>query len=105
MKMIRAVIQPFRLDQVRAALQSAGVEGLSVTECEGHGRQGGLTPAMRAGGHMRSLAPKLLIEIVIPSQQLHDAIDAISQGARVGNAGDGKIFVSSIEQAVSIRTA
>jgi nitrogen regulatory protein P-II 1 len=104
MKKIEAVIKPFKLDDVREALSEVGVSGLTVTEVKGFGRQKGHTELYRGAEYVVDFLPKIKIEAVIPSNLLDAAVDAIIKSARTGKIGDGKIFISSVEQVVRIRT-
>ncbi len=104
MKIIMAVIKPFKLDEVRDALTAAGVHGLTVTEVKGYGRQKGHTEIYRGAEYAVSFLPKLKIEVAVPADMASKVVDAIVASARTGQIGDGKIFVSSLEQAVRIRT-
>ena len=104
MKIVMAIIKPFKLDEVRDALTAIGVHGLTVTEVKGYGRQKGHTEIYRGAEYAVSFLPKLKIEVAIGSDLVPQVIEAISDAAKTGQIGDGKIFVSSIEQAVRIRT-
>lgn len=104
MKKIEAIIKPFKLDDVREALSSIGVNGMSVTEIKGFGRQKGHTELYRGAEYVVDFLPKLRLEIVISDQQLDECIEAISNAARTGKIGDGKIFVSTVDQVIRIRT-
>jgi nitrogen regulatory protein P-II 2 len=104
MKMIVAVIKPFKLDEVRQALVNAGVEGLSVSEVKGYGRQKGHTEIYRGAEYEINFLPKLKIELVVPADMLDHALEAISGAAKTGKIGDGKIFVMDIEKSIRIRT-
>ena len=104
MKKIEAIVKPFKLDEVREALSELGVSGLTVTEVKGFGRQKGHTELYRGAEYVVDFLPKVKIEVVIPEPLLEKAIDAIIKAARTGKIGDCKIFVSSVEQAVRIRT-
>jgi nitrogen regulatory protein P-II 2 len=104
MKLITTVIKPFKLDEVREALTAAGVHGMTVSEVKGYGRQQGHTEIYRGAEYAVNFLPKLKIEIAVASEQAQAVIDAISSSARTGQIGDGKIFVSPIEQAIRIRT-
>jgi nitrogen regulatory protein P-II 1 len=104
MKKIEAVIKPFKLDDVREALSEVGVSGLTVTEVKGFGRQKGHTELYRGAEYVVDFLPKIKIEVVVPANLLDAAVDAIIKSARTGKIGDGKIFVSSVEQVVRIRT-
>jgi len=104
MKKIEAVIKPFKLDEVREALSEIGVSGLTVTEVKGFGRQKGHTELYRGAEYVVDFLPKVKIEIVVADGEVDNAIDAIIKAARTGKIGDGKIFVSTVEQVVRIRT-
>ena len=104
MKIVMAIIKPFKLDEVRDALTSIGVHGLTVTEVKGYGRQKGHTEIYRGAEYAVSFLPKLKIELAVTSDQVQSVIDAISSVARTGQIGDGKIFVSPLDQAIRIRT-
>ncbi len=104
MKKIEAIIKPFKLDEVKEALQDAGVQGLSVVEVKGFGRQKGHTELYRGAEYVVDFLPKVKIEVVLPDDQVERAIAAISDAARTDKIGDGKIFVSPVDQAIRIRT-
>jgi len=104
MKKIEAVIKPFKLDEVREALSEVGVSGLTVTEVKGFGRQKGHTELYRGAEYVVDFLPKVKIEVVVADGEVDNAIDAIIKAARTGKIGDGKIFVSAVEQVVRIRT-
>jgi nitrogen regulatory protein P-II 1 len=104
MKKIEAVIKPFKLDEVREALSEIGVNGLTVTEVKGFGRQKGHTELYRGAEYEVDFLPKVKIEVVVPNSLLETAMDAVIRSARTGKIGDGKIFVSTVEQVVRIRT-
>ena len=104
MKKIEAVIKPFKLDEVREALSDVGVSGLTVTEVKGFGRQKGHTELYRGAEYVVDFLPKVKIEIVVPDDVVEMAIDAIVKAARTGKIGDGKIFITSVERVVRIRT-
>ncbi len=104
MKKIEAIIKPFKLDEVKEALQDAGVQGLSVIEVKGFGRQKGHTELYRGAEYVVDFLPKVKIEVVLPDDMVETAIEAIVSAARTDKIGDGKIFVSSVEQAIRIRT-
>jgi nitrogen regulatory protein P-II 1 len=104
MKKIDAVVKPFKLDEVREALSEIGVSGLTVTEVKGFGRQKGHTELYRGAEYVVDFLPKVKIEIVVADNILEQAIEAIIKAARTGKIGDGKIFVTSVEQVVRIRT-
>lgn len=104
MKKIEAVIKPFKLDEVKEALQEVGVQGLSVIEVKGFGRQKGHTELYRGAEYVVDFLPKVKIELVVDDDQVDGAIAAIIEAARTEKIGDGKIFVSPVEQAIRIRT-
>ena len=104
MKKVEAVIKPFKLDEVKEALQEIGIQGLSVLEAKGFGRQKGHTELYRGAEYVVDFLPKVKIEVVVDDAVLDQTIDAISGAARTGKIGDGKIFVSGVDQAVRIRT-
>ena len=104
MKKIEAIIKPFKLDEVKEALQDVGVQGLSVIEVKGFGRQKGHTELYRGAEYIVDFLPKVKIEVVLDDDQVDAAIEAIVDAARTEKSGDGKIFVSPIEQALRIRT-
>ncbi|MEF8725030.1 MAG: P-II family nitrogen regulator [Candidatus Accumulibacter phosphatis] len=104
MKKIEAIIKPFKLDEVREALSEIGVTGLTVTEVKGFGRQKGHTELYRGAEYVVDFLPKVKIEIVVSDAVVEGAIDAIVKAARTGKIGDGKIFVTTVEQVVRIRT-
>ena len=104
MKMITAVIKPFKLDEVREALSDIGVQGITVTEVKGFGRQKGHTELYRGAEYVVDFLPKVKIEAAIADELVDRAIEAIEGAARTGKIGDGKIFVSALEQVVRIRT-
>jgi nitrogen regulatory protein P-II 2 len=104
MKIVMAVIKPFKLEEVRDALTALGVHGLTVTEVKGYGRQKGHTEIYRGAEYAVSFLPKLKIEVAVASELVGHVIDAITAAARTGQIGDGKIFVTSLEKAVRIRT-
>lgn len=104
MKLVMAVIKPFKLDEVRQALTALGVQGLTVTEVKGYGRQKGHTEIYRGAEYAVSFLPKLKIEIAVNSDQVDAVLDAIIGAAKTGQIGDGKIFVTDIDKAVRIRT-
>jgi nitrogen regulatory protein P-II 2 len=99
-----AVIKPFKLDEVREALTAIGIQGMTVTEVKGYGRQKGHTEIYRGAEYTVSFLPKVKIEIAVPADMADRAVEAISSAAKTGQIGDGKIFVYSIDQAVRIRT-
>jgi nitrogen regulatory protein P-II 1 len=104
MKKIEAVIKPFKLDEVKEALQELGVQGMTVLEAKGYGRQKGHTELYRGAEYVVDFLPKIKIEVVVSDSQLTPALEAISAAARTGRIGDGKIFVSDIIEVVRIRT-
>jgi nitrogen regulatory protein P-II 1 len=104
MKKIEAVIKPFKLEEVREALSGIGINGLTVTEVKGFGRQKGHTELYRGAEYIIDFLPKVKLELVVSDDILDDAIDAIVKSAHTGKIGDGKIFVFSVEQALRIRT-
>jgi len=104
MKMIRAIIKPFKLDDVKDALAEVGVSGLTVTEVRGHGRQKGHTELYRGAEYNVDFVPKTELMVVLDDDQAEKAVHAIIESARSGKVGDGKIFVSNIEQVIRIRT-
>ncbi|HET7887707.1 MAG TPA: P-II family nitrogen regulator [Bradyrhizobium sp.] len=104
MKIVSAVIKPFKVEDVRDALTAIGVHGLTVTEVKGYGRQKGHTEVYRGAEYTVSFLPKIKIEIAVASDQLDKTIEAIISAAKTGQIGDGKIFVTSLERAVRIRT-
>ena len=104
MKMITAVIKPFKLDDVREALSSLGVQGITVSEVKGFGRQKGHTELYRGAEYVVDFLPKVKIEAAISDEMVEGAVEAITAAANTGKIGDGKIFITSIEEAVRIRT-
>ena len=104
MKRITAIIKPFKLDEVREALAEVGVTGLTVTEVKGFGRQKGHTELYRGAEYVVDFLPKVKVEVVVADAALDNAIDAIVRAARTGRIGDGKIFVTAVEQVIRIRT-
>ena len=104
MKIVMAIIKPFKLDEVRDALTAIGVHGMTVTEVKGYGRQKGHTEIYRGTEYAVNFLPKIKIEVAVPSEQTDKVVDAISAAAKTGQIGDGKIFVYDIDHAVRIRT-
>ncbi len=104
MKLVMAIIKPFKLDEVREALTALGIEGMTVTEVKGYGRQKGHTEIYRGAEYAVSFLPKLKLELAISSDQVETVVDAIVAAARTGQIGDGKIFVSPIDQVIRVRT-
>lgn len=104
MKLVTAIVKPFKLDDVREALSELGVQGITVTEVKGFGRQKGHTELYRGAEYVVDFLPKIKIEVAIAEQHLDSVIDAITKAANTGKIGDGKIWVSSLEQVIRIRT-
>ncbi len=104
MKMVTAIIKPFKLDDVREALSEAGVNGITVTEVKGFGRQKGHTELYRGAEYVVDFLPKIKIEVAVPGDQVERVVEAIMQSASSGKIGDGKIFISPLEQVIRIRT-
>jgi nitrogen regulatory protein P-II 2 len=104
MKIVMAIIKPFKLDEVRDALTAVGVHGMTVTEVKGYGRQKGHTEIYRGTEYAVSFLPKLKVEVAIPANQVDKIIETITAAAKTGQIGDGKIFVLNLDQAVRIRT-
>ena len=104
MKLVKAIVRPNRVDEVREALEKLGVPGMTVTEVRGHGRQKGHTAIYRGKEYNVTLLPKVEIEIVIPDNIVDSVIDAIVKAARTGEIGDGRVFVQHVEQSYKIRT-
>ena len=104
MKKIEAIIKPFKLDEVKEALHEIGLQGITVTEAKGFGRQKGHTELYRGAEYVVDFLPKVKLEIVLEDEQVERAVEAIQRAAHTGRIGDGKIFVASIEEAIRIRT-
>jgi nitrogen regulatory protein P-II 2 len=104
MKMVTAIIKPFKLDDVREALSDIGVQGITVTEVKGFGRQKGHTELYRGAEYVVDFLPKVKVEAAVPADLVDQVIEAVSKAANTGKIGDGKLFVSSLEQVVRIRT-
>ena len=104
MKKIEAIIKPFKLDEVKEALQEVGVQGITVTEAKGFGRQKGHTELYRGAEYVVDFLPKVKIEIVVDDGRVDASVEAIQKAARTGRIGDGKIFVLNVEEAIRIRT-
>ncbi len=104
MKMVVAIIKPFKLDEVREALSAIGVQGITVTEVKGFGRQKGHTELYRGAEYVVDFLPKVKVEAAVQASMLDQVVEAIEKSARTGKIGDGKIFVSEIEQVIRIRT-
>jgi nitrogen regulatory protein P-II 1 len=104
MKKVEAVIKPFKLDEVKDALQEIGVQGMTVTEARGYGRQKGHTELYRGAEYVIDFLPKVKLEVIVPDDQAERVVEAIVASARSGRIGDGKIFVSDVEDVIRIRT-
>ncbi|WP_137390504.1 MULTISPECIES: P-II family nitrogen regulator [Rhodoligotrophos] len=104
MKKIEAIIKPFKLDEVKEALQEVGLQGITVTEAKGFGRQKGHTELYRGAEYVVDFLPKVKIEVVLPDELVEKAVEAIQNAAKTGRIGDGKIFISTVEEAIRIRT-
>ena len=104
MKLVTAIIKPFKLDEVREALSGIGVQGITVTEVKGFGRQKGHTELYRGAEYVVDFLPKVKVEVVVADKDVQNCIDAIIKAARTGKIGDGKIFVNGVDQVVRIRT-
>ena len=104
MKKIEAIIKPFKLDEVKEALQEVGIQGITVTEAKGFGRQKGHTELYRGAEYVVDFLPKVKIEIVVQEGRVEASVEAIQKAARTGRIGDGKIFVLNVEEAIRIRT-
>ncbi|MDA0231346.1 MAG: P-II family nitrogen regulator [Proteobacteria bacterium] len=104
MKKIEAIIKPFKLDEVKDALHEIGLQGITVTEAKGFGRQRGHTELYRGAEYVVDFLPKVKIEIILEETQVERAVEAIQQAARTGRIGDGKIFITSVEEVIRIRT-
>jgi len=104
MKLVTAIIKPFKLDEVREALSAIGVQGITVTEVKGFGRQKGHTELYRGAEYVVDFLPKVKVEVVVKDSDVERAIEAIVKAAKTGKIGDGKIFVTAVEQVVRIRT-
>ena len=104
MKKVEAIIKPFKLEDVREALSEVGITGMTATEVKGFGRQKGHTELYRGAEYVVDFLPKVKLEVVVNSEQVQACIDAITNAARTGKIGDGKIFVTSVEQVIRIRT-
>ena len=104
MRKVEAIIKPFKLDEVKEALHEVGIQGITVTEAKGFGRQKGHTELYRGAEYVVDFLPKVKIEVVMEDDQVERAVEAIQQAAHTGRIGDGKIFVTSIDQAIRIRT-
>jgi len=103
MKKIEAIIQPFKLDEVKEALKAIGVDGMTITEVRGHGRQKGHKEVYRGQEYIVDLLPKVKVELVVPSDRLDEVVKALGSAARTGKIGDGKIFIYDVAEAIRIR--
>jgi len=104
MKLVTAIIKPFKLEEVRSALTDLGLQGMTITEVKGYGRQKGHTEIYRGAEYAVNFLPKVKIEVVVPASNVDKAVEAIIRTARTGQIGDGKIFVSAVDHAVRVRT-
>ncbi len=104
MKRVEAIIKPFKLDEVKDALSEVGIQGMTVTEVKGFGRTGGKKEVYRGSAYVVDFVPKVKLEIVVPDNMVKEVLDAIEKSAKTGRIGDGKIFVTPIDEAVRIRT-
>jgi len=104
MKKVEAIIKPFKLDEVKEALGAVGVQGLTVSEVKGFGRQKGHTELYRGAEYVVDFLPKVKLEVIVRDEQVNDVVDAIEQAAKTGRIGDGKIFVTPVDEVVRIRT-
>ena len=104
MKKIEAIIKPFKLDEVKDALSAVGVQGMTVSEVKGFGRTGGKKEVYRGSAYVVDFVPKVKIEVVVPEESVADVLDAVEKAAKTGRIGDGKIFVTDVEEAERIRT-
>jgi nitrogen regulatory protein PII len=104
MKLVTAIVKPYKLDDVKDALKAAGVQGLTVSEAKGFGRQGGHTETYRGAEYKVDLVPKVRIDVVVEADRLEAVLEAITEGARTGKIGDGKVWVTDVERVVRIRT-
>lgn len=104
MKKIEAVIRPIRIDEVKEALSSIGISGMTVSDVRGYGQQRGRTEKYRGNTYVVNLLPKVKLEFVVPDDRAEEAVEAVIEAARTGEIGDGKVFVSTVEQAIRIRT-
>lgn len=105
MKKIEAIVKPFKLEDVKEALSSLGIEGMTVTEVKGFGRQKGHTEIYRGSEYTVDFLPKIKVEVVLADSQVNEAVEAIVKAAKTGKIGDGKVFISNIENAIRIRTS
>ena len=105
MKKIEAIIKPFKLEDVKDALTEMGITGMTISEVKGHGRQAGHTELYRGAEYVVEFIPKIKLELVVNAEQVDDVVESIAENAKTGKIGDGKIFVSSVEQTIRIRTS
>jgi nitrogen regulatory protein P-II 1 len=104
MKLVTAIIKPFKLEDVKTALEAIGVKGMTVSESSGFGRQGGHTEVYRGAEYTVDLVPKVRLEVLIDSDRLDEVLEAITNGAHTGKIGDGKVWVTSVEEVIRVRT-
>ena len=104
MKMVEAIVKPFKLDEIKEALTKAGIQGMTIEEVKGFGRQRGHTELYRGAEYSIDFLPKVKIQILVPDEKASQVVEAIVQGARTGKIGDGKIFVTAVEEVIRIRT-
>jgi nitrogen regulatory protein P-II 1 len=104
MKMVEAIVKPFKLDEIKEALTKAGIQGMTIEEVKGFGRQKGHTELYRGAEYSIDFLPKVKIQILVPDEKASQVVEAIVQGARTGKIGDGKIFVTAVEEVIRIRT-
>jgi len=104
MKMVEAIVKPFKLDEIKEALTKAGIQGMTIEEVKGFGRQKGHTELYRGAEYSIDFLPKVKIQILVPDDKASQVVEAIVQGARTGKIGDGKIFVTAVEEVIRIRT-
>jgi nitrogen regulatory protein P-II 1 len=104
MKLITSIIKPFKLDEVRAALAELGVSGMTVTEVKGFGRTGGKKEVYRGSAYVVDFVPKVKVEIIVPSENVQQVVNVITEAARTGKIGDGKIFITPVDEVIRIRT-
>jgi nitrogen regulatory protein P-II 1 len=104
MKLVTAIIKPFKLEDVKTALEAIGVKGMTVSESSGFGRQGGHTEVYRGAEYTVDLVPKVRLEVLIDSDRLDEVLEAITTGAHTGKIGDGKVWVTSVEEVIRVRT-
>jgi nitrogen regulatory protein P-II 1 len=104
MKMVEAIVKPFKLDEIKEALTKAGIQGMTVEEVKGFGRQKGHTELYRGAEYSVDFLPKVKIQVLVPDEKASQVVEAIVQGARTGKIGDGKIFVTAVEEVIRIRT-